>query len=91
MTDKNSYQLVRETVKKGLYPIIDHLGIETAIRGATPIPVSDAEEAVREALAKEGLEVLAEVDVQAIHHHYNLEYPEFRIIWLAIETKWKQE
>jgi len=87
MTDKNSYQLVRETVKKGLYPIIDHLGIETAIRGATPIPVSDAEEAVREALAKEGLEVLAEVDVQAIHHHYNLEYPEFRIICVGNRDK----
>jgi uncharacterized protein (DUF302 family) len=87
MTDKNSYQLVRETVKKGLYPIIDHLGIETAIRVATPIPVSDAEEAVREAVAKEGLEVLAEVDVQAIHHHYNLEYPEFRIICVGNRDK----
>jgi uncharacterized protein (DUF302 family) len=87
MTDKNSYQLVRETVKKGLYPIIGHLGIETAIRVATPIPVSDAEEAVREALAKEGLEVLAEVDVQAIHHHYNLEYPEFRIICVGNRDK----
>lgn len=80
MSDKNVYQLVRELVKKGLYPVIDRLGVETAIRVATSVSVSEAEEALRDALAKRGLEVLAEVDVQAVHHHYNLEYPEFRIL-----------
>ncbi|WP_306052144.1 DUF302 domain-containing protein [Natronococcus wangiae] len=80
MTDKDTYQLVRELVKKGLHPVIDRLGIETAIRVATPVSVSDAEAALRESLAEEGLEILAEVDVQDIHHHYNLEYPEFKIL-----------
>ena len=80
ITDKNVYQLTRETVKKGLYPVIKRLGVETAIRVATPVSVADAEEALRETLAEEGLEVLASVDVQAIHRHYNLEYPEFKIL-----------
>ncbi|WP_246999694.1 hypothetical protein [Halosolutus gelatinilyticus] len=73
---KNGYQLVRELVTKDLYPAIDRLGIETAIRVVTPASVSAAEEAVREALAK-GVEVLAEVDIQAINHQYNLDAPEF--------------
>jgi uncharacterized protein (DUF302 family) len=80
ITDKTIYQQIREAVKKGLFPVIDRLGIETAIRIATPVSVSDAEAALREALDAEGFEVLAEVDVQDIHHHYNLEYPEFKIL-----------
>lgn len=80
ITDKSLYQKIRETVKKGLFPVIDRLGIETAIRVSTPISVSAAEAALREALAGEGFDVLAEVDVQAIHEHYNLEYPEFKIL-----------
>lgn len=80
MTNKTIYQLTRETIKKGLYPVIERLGIETAIRVATPVSVVDAEAALREALAEEELEVVAVVDVQAIHHHYNLEYPEFKIL-----------
>ena len=80
MTGKDIYQLTRETVKKGLYPVIARLGIETAIRVATPVSVSEAEAALREAVAESGLEVLADVDVQAIHRHYNLDYPEFTIL-----------
>ncbi|MFC4439104.1 MULTISPECIES: DUF302 domain-containing protein [Natrialbaceae] len=67
-------------MKKGLYPVIDRLGVETAIRVATPVSVADAEAALRETLTGAGFEVLADVDVQAIHHHYNLEYPEFKIL-----------
>lgn len=80
MSDKNVYQIVRETVKKGLHPVIESLGIETAIRVTTPVSVTEAEEALRGALTEAGFEVMAEVDVQAIHHHYNLDYPEFRIL-----------
>ncbi|WP_265108487.1 DUF302 domain-containing protein [Halosolutus halophilus] len=80
IANKTICQLTRETVKKGLHPVIDRLGIETAIRVTTPVSVSDAEAALREELAEEGVEVLADVDVQAIHHHYNLEYPEFTIL-----------
>ena len=78
---KNFYQNVRTQVKENLQPILtDRLGMDYAIRATTPMPVPEAREALRSSLAEAGFHVIHETDVTAIHDHYNIEYPEFRIL-----------
>jgi uncharacterized protein (DUF302 family) len=80
MADRNLYQLTRTEVKKQLNHLVRLVDLEYAIRVSTPVSVAEAETALREALADHDLHVLEEVDVQEIHNHYNLDYPEFRIL-----------
>ena len=78
---KNFYQNVRTQVKKNLQPILtDRLGMDYAIRATTPMSVPEAQEALESSLADGGFHVIHETDVTAIHDHYNIDYPEFRIL-----------
>lgn len=78
---KNLYQNVRTQVKRNLRPIMTgRLGMEYAIRATTPVPVPEACDALAGHLATAGFHVVQETDVTAIHDHYQIEYPEFRIL-----------
>jgi uncharacterized protein (DUF302 family) len=78
---KNLYQNVRTQVKKNLQPIITGpLGMDFAIRATTPRPVPEAREALGEYLQAEDFHVIHETDVKGIHNHYEIEYPEFKIL-----------
>lgn len=82
MTDDgpNLYQKIRTLVKKNLRHVVNLVDMEPAIRVATDLSVEETEEALRTYLAEAGFHVVTEVDVQAIHHHYDLEYPKFKIL-----------
>jgi len=60
--------------------VTEHYGMEYAIRAETSLPLHEAEEALRGYLARNGFHVLHETDVKAIHNHYSLDYPEFKIL-----------
>jgi uncharacterized protein (DUF302 family) len=77
---KNLYQNVRTEVKKNLNRVVEFAGMEYAIRATTPVSVPGAERALREYLADHGFHVIHETDVKAIHEHYDIEYPEFKIL-----------
>ena len=78
---KNLYQNVRTQVKKNLQPVITGpLGMDFAIRAKTPVPVPEAQQALEEYLGEAGFHVIHETDVKGIHNHYEIEYPEFRIL-----------
>lgn len=83
MGDRSFYQTVRTVVKQQLNHLVNLVGMEPDIRVTTPHPIDDAEAALREVLADRGYQVLSVVDVQEIHHHYNLEYPEYRILCIG--------
>lgn len=83
MAGRSVYQVVRTEVKRRLNHLVELVGMEPAIRVSTPVPVAEAESGLRAALADHGFHVVHEVDVQAIHEHYNLEYPEYRILKVA--------
>lgn len=80
MTDKNIYQLIRTEVKKQLHHVIDLVDMEFAIRASTPRSVPETETALREWLNDHGFHVIHETDVKGIHNHYDLAYPEFKIL-----------
>jgi uncharacterized protein (DUF302 family) len=78
---KNFYQNVRTQVKKNLRPILTgRLGMDYAIRTTTPVPVPEAHAALEDHLAEAGFHVVHETDVKGIHDHYQIDYPEFRIL-----------
>ena len=78
---KNLYQNVRTQVKKNLQPVITGpLGMDFAIRAKTSVPVPEAQQALEEYLGEAGFHVIHETDVKGIHNHYEIEYPEFRIL-----------
>lgn len=83
MAGRSIYQVVRTEVKKQLNHLVELVGMEPAIRVSTPVSVAEAEAGLREALAEHGFHVVQETDVKEIHEHYNLEYPEFRILKVA--------
>ncbi len=78
---KNFYQKVRAQVKKNLQPVITGpLGMDHAIRATTPLSVPEAQSALAEYLQAGDFHVIHETDVKGIHNHYEIEYPEFRIL-----------
>jgi uncharacterized protein (DUF302 family) len=77
---KNFYQNIRTQVKKNLRPVMGRLGMDYAIRATTPVSVPEAQEALEAHLADAGFHVVHETDVEGIHDHYQIEYPEFRIL-----------
>lgn len=79
----NLYQTIRTGVKKSLNHVVELVGMEYAIRAATDTPLPEVEEALAGYLDDAGLEVVAETDIQAIHHHYDLEYPRYKILKVA--------
>lgn len=83
MSGTSVYQRTRTFVKRQLNHLVERVGMEYAIRASTRVSVAEAERGLREALADHGYHVVHEVDVEAIHDHYNLEYPEYRILKVA--------
>lgn len=79
----NLYQRIRTGVKKGLHHVVDLVGMEPAIRAETELSAPEAEQALLSYLDQAGLSVLAETDVQAIHHAYDLDYPHYKIFKVA--------
>lgn len=77
---KNLYQQIRTQVKKNLNRVVEYAGMEYAIRATTPVSVAEAEQALREHLGQNGFHVIQETDVEEIHEHYNIDYPEFKIL-----------
>lgn len=77
---KNLYQRIRTDVKKNLNRVVEYAGMEYAIRATTPVSVPEAERALREYLGNHGFHVIHETDVRAIHEHYNIDYPDFKIL-----------
>lgn len=77
---KNWYQRVRTQVKRNLRLVTDAVGMEYAIRAKTPLSVDETQAALGEYLAERGFHVIHETDVTAIHNHYDIEYPEYRIL-----------
>jgi len=78
---KNFYQSVRAQVKKNLQPVITGpLGMDFAIRAQTPLSVPEAQSALEEYLNAGDFHVIHETDVKGIHNHYQIEYPEFKIL-----------
>lgn len=80
MADTNPYQNIRTQVKKNLNDVVEYVGMEPAIRASTPLPLEEAETALREFMADHGFHVIHETDVEAIHNHYDLSYPGFKIL-----------
>jgi len=81
MPGTNIYQTVRTIVKKDvLRRVVSRLGIEYAIRVSSPRSVDEVEQALREYLRGADFHVIAETDVKAVHNHYKLNYPEYRIL-----------
>lgn len=83
MAGKNLYQNIRTQVKKNLNNVVEYTGMEPAIRASTRVPFEEAEAGLREYLSKQGFHVVHETDVKAIHNHYTLSYPEFKILKIA--------
>lgn len=83
MGDLSVYQSVRTLVKKQLNHVIEALDVEFAIRASSPQPIDEVEASLREYLAANDLHVVHEVDVEDIHDHYNIDYPEYRILKVA--------
>lgn len=80
MANQDFYQGIRTRVKKNLNRVVESVGMEPAIRASTPVPIAEAEAALREFMAERGFHVIHETDVKAIHNHYKLKYPEFKIL-----------
>lgn len=80
MADRNIYQLIRTEVKKQLHHVVDLVNMEPAIRASTPHSVQETEAALKSYLGDHGFHVIHETDVKAIHNHYDLDYPEFKIL-----------
>jgi uncharacterized protein (DUF302 family) len=80
MASQNLYQGIRTQVKKNLNRVVERIGMEPAIRASTPVPIEEAEAALREFLGEHGFHVIHETDVEAIHNHYKLDYPGFKIL-----------
>jgi uncharacterized protein (DUF302 family) len=80
MASQNLYQNIRTQVKKNLNHVVKRVNMEPAIRASTPVPIDEAEAALREFMSEHGFHVIHETDVKAIHNHYTLKYPEFRIL-----------
>jgi uncharacterized protein (DUF302 family) len=83
MAERSIYQVIRTEVKGQLNHLVELVGMEPAIRVSTPVSVEEAKTGLSEALAEHGFHVVHETDVQGIHEHYNLEYPEFEILKVA--------
>lgn len=78
---KNFYQNIRTQVKMNLQPIVtDRLGMDYAIRATSTASVAEAQEALEAHLSEAGFHVVHETDVEAIHDHYDIDYPEFKIL-----------
>jgi uncharacterized protein (DUF302 family) len=80
MASQNLYQGIRTQVKKNLNRVIARANMEPAIRASTPVSIDEAETALRDFLGDNGFHVIHETDVKAIHNHYKLQYPEFKIL-----------
>ena len=80
MASQNLYQGIRTQVKKNLNRVVERANMEPAIRASTPAPIEEAEAALREFLGEHGFHVIHETDVEAIHNHYKLGYPGFKIL-----------
>lgn len=83
MPGRNIYQATRTVVKKQLNHVVELLDMEYAITASSPLPIDEVETALGEYLAEHGFHVVDRTDVTAIHEHYNLEYPEYRILKVA--------
>jgi len=78
---QNLYQKIRTQVKKNLRRVIvEHYGMEYAIRAETSLPFAEAEAALRDAMNQQNFHVVHETDVKGIHNYYDLEYPNFKIL-----------
>lgn len=78
---KNAYQHIRTQVKKNLHPIVTGLlGMDYAIRATTPVSVAEAQEGLETYLGDAGFHAIHETDVKAVHNHYRLAYPDFKIL-----------
>lgn len=81
MPGTSIYQKTRTVVKKDvLRRVVGRLGMEYAIRVSTPRSVDETEQALREYLREVDFHVIHETDVKAVHNHYKLAYPEYRIL-----------
>jgi uncharacterized protein (DUF302 family) len=80
MASQNLYQGIRTQVKKNLNHVVERVNMEPAIRASTPVPIDEAEAALREFMGEHGFHAIHETDVKAIHNHYTLKYPEFKIL-----------
>lgn len=84
MSDKSIYQSIRTVVKKDvLRRVVDLIDMEYAIRATTPYSVEETVQALGDPLREMGYHVVHETDVKAVHNHYKLNYPEYRILKLA--------
>lgn len=79
----NLYQTIRTGVKRSLNQVVELIDMEYAIKARTDASFEEAEAALLEHLTNEGFHVVSEIDVQGIHHHYDLEYPKFKILKVA--------
>lgn len=79
----NLYQKIRTGVKRNLNHVVELIDMEYAIKARTDASFEEAEEGLLEHLTSEGFHVVSETDVQGIHHHYDLEYPKFKILKVA--------
>ena len=80
MASQNLYQGIRTRVKQNLNRVVERANMEPAIRASTPVSMDEAEAALREFLDEHGFHVIHETDVRAIHNHYKLQYPGFKIL-----------
>lgn len=79
----NLYQRIRTGVKRSLNLVVEAIDMEYAIKAETEGSLEEAEQALYSYLAEAGFHVVHETDVQAIHNHYDLEYPKFKILKVA--------
>lgn len=81
MAGKNIYQTIRTIVKKDvLRRVADRVGMEYAIRASTSRSIEETEQALRAYLRERDFHVIHETDVKAVHNHYKLNYPEYKIL-----------
>lgn len=83
MSELSTYQRIRTEVKRRLNHVVEAVNMEYAIRASTTTSLAETERALRDYLAEHGFHVVHETDVQAIHDHYNLDYPGFKILKVA--------
>lgn len=85
--DTTYYQNIRTQVKKNLRKVTEAVGMEYAIKAETNMPLEETEKALRQALRKKNFHVIHETDVKGVHNHYDLSYPEFKILKVVESTE----
>lgn len=87
-------QWARDQLKDKLHFLIDLVDLEYKMKFRTEAEVDDAVTLLKEQFKKRGLRVLTEIDLQDIHHHFDMAYGPFKLIGvgnpghahMAIET-----